>query len=557
MTTALRDSRTPSQRDLLYMLLYAMVLVALAWMRPLALPDEGRYGDVGRWMLRSGDWLTPRIDGLPFFHKPPLLYWLEGMAMGLAGVHPWVARLVPAVHAWLMVLATQRYTLRYLGRAVADRAALMLGASMLVLGGGDYINCDMVVATWISICIMAFAAALQSEGRDRRRLGWLGFVAGALGLLSKGLIGVALPGLVLLLWLIQERRWWSMLRLPWVTGMVGFLIVGLPWFVLLEHRYGGFFHYFFIEQQFTRYVGTGFNNRQPWPFYILCLAILFFPFSTLIRWRAPMAVMARGQLATWRLAWIWLLCILVFFSIPASKLVGYILPVMPALAILAALAWPQVHAQRTTRWLVLLGSLLLGTVLVVLGAWTWPSLSLPWTVRALAIGAGLLWLGGVLMSRWLVPGKLLMLWAVQSIMTLVAVNAGVAFQSTAKGSLMLAEYIKQHDPHPYVITYAGYPFDLPFYLDTRAVLPTLGDWKERLTYVRDDGDQQLIDGLAFEPAAGRVLLEKSALDSLSRQYPNAWLVTPADLQDERVDRLYKRIQVMGRWAVWRLKAEGA
>jgi len=76
--------------------LWLTLLVLAAW-RPLALPDEGRYGDVGRWMLVSGDWLAPRLDGIPFFHKPPLLHWLQAITLGLTGVHAWGSRLVPAL----------------------------------------------------------------------------------------------------------------------------------------------------------------------------------------------------------------------------------------------------------------------------------------------------------------------------------------------------------------------------------------------------------------------------------------------------------------------------
>ena len=84
--------------------LFALLLV-LATLRPLGVPDEGRYGGIGLWMLQSGDWLTPRLNGIPFFHKPPYLYWLEAMSLATFGVHPWALRLVPALHAGLMLLA--------------------------------------------------------------------------------------------------------------------------------------------------------------------------------------------------------------------------------------------------------------------------------------------------------------------------------------------------------------------------------------------------------------------------------------------------------------------
>ena len=125
-----------------------LVLAVLAWLRPLALPDEGRYGDVGRFMMRSGDWLAPRLDGIPFFHKPPLLHWLQAATLSVAGVHPWVSRWVPMGHALLMLGVMAWATRRCLGEAVAWRATLLLGTSLGFLIGGQYINHDMLVACW-------------------------------------------------------------------------------------------------------------------------------------------------------------------------------------------------------------------------------------------------------------------------------------------------------------------------------------------------------------------------------------------------------------------------
>ena len=98
MNPTLDEQRERQKSWLTLLLLWALLLV-LAALRPLAVPDEGRYGEVGRWMLQSGDWLTPRLNGIPFFHKPPLLYWLQAMSLATFGVNAWALRLVPALHA--------------------------------------------------------------------------------------------------------------------------------------------------------------------------------------------------------------------------------------------------------------------------------------------------------------------------------------------------------------------------------------------------------------------------------------------------------------------------
>ena len=112
---------SPSSSWLLLAVLWGVLLLLAAW-RPLALPDEGRYGEIGRWMLVSGDWLTPRLNGIPFFHKPPLLHWLEATAMGIFGVHAWAVRLVPALHAGLMLTALYLAARHIGGERLAQRA---------------------------------------------------------------------------------------------------------------------------------------------------------------------------------------------------------------------------------------------------------------------------------------------------------------------------------------------------------------------------------------------------------------------------------------------------
>ena len=203
--------------------LWALLLV-LAALRPLALPDEGRYAEVGRWMLVSGDWLTPRLNGIPFFHKPPLLHWLQALSLGAFGVSAWTARLVPALHAGLMLL-TVYLSARYVSTpAVARRAALMLGTSLSFLAAGQYVNHDMLVAAWIGVAIWSFALAFLHG--ERPHAGWarLGFAACAVGVLAKGLIGLALPGLVLLV----TRQFAKVLRLPWLSGLAIFAVMALP-----------------------------------------------------------------------------------------------------------------------------------------------------------------------------------------------------------------------------------------------------------------------------------------------------------------------------------------
>ena len=152
---------------LVFLALMAALLL-LATQRPLALPDEGRYGEIGRWMLQSGDFLAPRLDGLPFFHKPPLLHWLQSGAYAVLGASAWSARFIPALHAGLMLLGLYLSVRHVEGEAQARRAMLVLGSSLGFLIGGQYVNHDMAVAAWISAATWCFALFFASEAPNRR-----------------------------------------------------------------------------------------------------------------------------------------------------------------------------------------------------------------------------------------------------------------------------------------------------------------------------------------------------------------------------------------------------
>lgn len=478
------------------------LLLGLSVLRPLAVPDEGRYGDIGRWMLLSGDWLTPRLNGIPFFHKPPFLYWLQSAALGLLGVNVFALRLISALHVGLMMVALY-LSARVLGsERLARRAAIMLGTSLSFLVGGQYVNHDMLVAAWIGVAIWCFAFSFMAGPRPDALLARLGFVACALGMLSKGLIGVALPGMVLLFWLVWTRQLRKVLWLPWLSGLGLFALLVAPWFVLAQQKYPELLNYMFVHHHFARYTARSFNNPQPLWFYLAAIGLLLFPwaFFTLgaLRGRGQQVLQTVPAQRPWiSLCWIWVVAITVFFSIPSSKLVGYILPVIPAVALLAAVGWERVMA--------------------------------PWR-----------WSGHLFVA---LCGLNLAL-ALTLVLKVGAITAPARTQDIAR---VLACEARPSDT---IYTTGGFPYDLPFYIRAARPMVVVQDWTERRANAGDGWERELFEGADFDPATAGVLQSPQVLAPASTVAGN-WLVVPSATQVAEMGAGWRRFAGGAGWTLYR------
>ena len=270
-----------------------IAILLLAWflasagLRPLAVPDEGRYVGVAWEMMRSGDWLTPTLAGLPYFHKPPLFYWITAAAMSLLGPSDLTARSAPIVGAWVGSFGLYLFLRRWSGERIARLATVAVASMPLTYLGAQYANMDMLVAGLITAAVLLLAdAALRIDaGLPHRTALFGGYAAAGLGVLAKGLIGAALPLFVIVAWLLVTRR--ARLILPMISGLAlaAFFVITLPWFIALQWRFPGFLDYFFVVQQVKRFAETGFNNARPFWFYPALLAVASLPW---LPWFVPL-----------------------------------------------------------------------------------------------------------------------------------------------------------------------------------------------------------------------------------------------------------------------------
>jgi 4-amino-4-deoxy-L-arabinose transferase-like glycosyltransferase len=344
---------------------------------PLLEPDEGRYAEIPREMLAMRDFVTPRLDGVLYFEKPPLYYWFNAGALSVLERPEVACRLASAFFGLAGVGLAWA-----LGRSLGDRrtalvSAVILGTSplWLALSRADII--DMTLSFFLSATLVCFWLAQSRErGGPGERLAWYGmFLAAALATLTKGLIGFVIPGAVIFFYLLFARRWRLLLRVPWIGGIALFLLVAAPWHVLAARRNPDFLWFYFVHEHFLRYATPEANRREPVWYFAAILALGLLPWSGLLPAAGRLFRRGAGRLRD-RPGLIFLACwagfVFLFFSASQSKLVPYILPASPPLAVLIALGMEEKEGRSLALRIGGAAGALVLTALAV--AFVWASL---------------------------------------------------------------------------------------------------------------------------------------------------------------------------------------
>jgi 4-amino-4-deoxy-L-arabinose transferase-like glycosyltransferase len=352
-----------------------VLLVAAAWfgsleLRGLFVPDEGRYAEIPREMLASGDWITPRLNDLKYFEKPPLQYWMTAFSFSLFGEDEWTARLPAALAGFLAMLMVGYTGWRLWGAHVGVLAGAVLVGSWAYFLAGQYLTLDMTLSACLTFAFCSFLLA-QSEDRASRSNAWMiaAWLAAALAVLSKGLIGIVLPGITLLAYIALRRDATALRRLNPVAGGAVFLLVAVPWFVMVQLRNPEFFHFFFVHEHLQRFAESDHHRPGAWWYYIPIMIVGLLPWTPalakeFIDWSRERRVGAGGFSAE-LFCVLWAGVVVLFFSAAHSKLPAYILPALPAIALVFA---KRIHTRgpNSLNWSawggVLAGITLIGLV---------------------------------------------------------------------------------------------------------------------------------------------------------------------------------------------------
>lgn len=353
--------------------LVSMGILILVWFanleyRTLIKPDEGRYAEIPREMVVSGDWVTPRLNELKYFEKPPLQYWATATAYTLFGEHQWTSRLWTVLTGFAGILLVWFAGMRLFGREAAAYAALILSSSLLYVLMAHINTLDMGVTFFITLGILGLLLA-QSQADVRLRRNWMlvAWAGIALAVLSKGLMGIVLPGAALFIYCVVQRDFSVLKRMHWLPGLALFFAIVTPWFYLVMKANPEFFERFFIYEHYTRFTTKDLGRYQPWHYFIPILLAGALPWTVTLfdSLRRGLGRVAVGQFHTERFLLIWAVFIYVFFSISGSKLPSYLLPMFPVLALLMAQRIVAMQ-PRTLFWQVL-PALLMPVALVVIG----------------------------------------------------------------------------------------------------------------------------------------------------------------------------------------------
>ena len=360
-----------------WLLLGFLLVFTLVWFsnleyRKLANPDEGRYAEIPREMVLSGDWVTPRLNDLKYFEKPPLQYWATAAAFQVFGESHWAARWWPATTSFGCVLLMFWAGRRLFGEEIGLAAAAALGGCTGFVISAHVNTLDAGLAAFLTVGLLGFLLAQRPGATPTENRNWMLVVwaAMALAVLSKGLIGVVLPGAVLAIYLLIERDWRLMTPPPFGEGLNLFFLVAVPRFVAVSLANHDFARFFFIHEHFARFLTKVHHREGAWWYFIPILLFGAMP------WLPFIAVQLRdgwrregepGTLQPRRLLLIWAAFIFLFFSVSGSKLPSYILPVFPALALFAAMEMQRMAPATLSHFawgLAATGGVLLLVVLV-------------------------------------------------------------------------------------------------------------------------------------------------------------------------------------------------
>jgi 4-amino-4-deoxy-L-arabinose transferase len=304
--------------------------------RPMIVPDEVRYAEIPREMIATGDWIVPRLNGLYYFEKPVLGYWITAASMLTFGENPFAVRFPSAMAAGLSALMVALLV----GKATRDGTSSIVASLIFltcaeVAGTGVFSVLDGMLAAFLTMAMTTFYFAAQSPRGSFREGSFLTLFGIGCGLafLTKGFLAFAVPVVVIVPYMIWSGRWRDLFPMS-VIPVIAAVVVCLPWALAVHHKAPDYWNYFFWQEHVKRFMAEDAQHQAPFWTYLAAFPVAAMPWSALI----PTSVMGMDrslrQTPLVRYALCWFVFPLLFFSAASGKLLTYILPCFAPFAIL-------------------------------------------------------------------------------------------------------------------------------------------------------------------------------------------------------------------------------
>ncbi|MEZ5499112.1 MAG: phospholipid carrier-dependent glycosyltransferase [Steroidobacteraceae bacterium] len=457
-----------------WLALLVLWCATMAW-RPLLDPDEARYARIPQEMIESGDWVTPHLNGLKYFEKPPLQYWATAALYKVFGVHEWTARLWGCALGFACLPLLYGFA-RRIGwpRERAQVAVALLAINPLYLVVGQITLLDQGFTFFCVATLFALVLGQGAPPGSRAERHWMlaGWLTLALAVLSKGLVAPLLLALTLSGYCLMQRDLSVLKRLHALPGLALLLIVTLPWFIAVQRANPDFAWFFFVHEHYARFTTNVHHRTGAWWYFLAITSFALLPWLPRLPGALRRALRAPAPaqgLHVERLLWIWCVTVLVFFSISHSKLPPYVLPIMPPLALLLAGDLEQVQ----TSWRRV-GAVTLAVVLALaagLAFYGWHSqgeldapLRTALALAALIAGLGLVWIARAPQTtaaalHWLAIGGVAMV-CYQAL--LIAYNGLPQSPGSKPFAVAVGDFV---DARTQVFTVGQYRHGVNYYLD--------------------------------------------------------------------------------------------
>ncbi len=515
----LLENLSPNARswlfDLFWLGIFSVIFLGVGLgIYPLLVPDEGRYSEIAREMVATNDYITPRLNGIPFLDKPILYYWLQALSIQLFGLKEWALRFWPAFFGGLSSLLMYVAGRGLFNRRTGVFAALLMLTTPLYFLGAHYANMDIEVASLITAALLCFMLAQRKETKISRNLFlYTAYIFSGLAVLTKGLIGFVFPVIIIGLWILLLQRWRTIKEMHIIPGILIILMINTPWYLLVQNANPQFFDYFFLNQHFSRFLETGFNNPQPIWFYLPIVIGGFLPWVLFLvqtftnSIRDIIANRLQHDMELFLI--IWAVIVFVFFSLPASKLIGYILPVFPPLTLLVA----QYLSRKLDEQKLLglqIGSILYAVLSLVVASvlFALTRLGMFSTIKLPILGVYnyfgfiifVLFASGIItaVALYRKKFKVIIYNMIASmffiLLAVISAMPNIPLHTTKPLATIINQFIK---PNDIIATYNDYFQDLPLYTQRRIVI--VSPWDTKNLMQKDNWQRPFAYGIAWQP----------------------------------------------------------